>query len=56
LELDVIATTIVGGAGLFGGKGRITRTLVGVQFLGFISNGMTVMDVSSDGRILGAGC
>lgn len=46
LELDVIAAVIIGGTNLFGGRGRITGTLIGVLFLGFIGNGMTLMNVS----------
>ena len=34
MELDVIAATIIGGTSLFGGKGRIWGTLLGVLFLG----------------------
>lgn len=46
MELDVIAATIIGGTSLFGGKGSIAGTLIGVLFLGFIGNGMTLMNVS----------
>ena len=46
MELDVIAAVIIGGTSLFGGKGRIWGTLIGVLFLGCISNGMTLMNVS----------
>lgn len=46
MELDVIAATIIGGTSLFGGKGRIWGTLVGVLFLGCITNGMTLLNVS----------
>ena len=46
LELDVIAAVIIGGTSLFGGKGRIWGTLIGVLFLGCISNGMTLLNVS----------
>jgi ribose/xylose/arabinose/galactoside ABC-type transport system permease subunit len=46
MELDVIAAVIIGGASLAGGKGRIWGTLIGVLFLGCISNGMTLMNVS----------
>lgn len=61
MELDVIAAVIIGGTSLFGGKGRIWGTLIGVLFLGCISNGMTLIDVSEywqyvvrGGIILGA--
>jgi sugar transport system permease protein len=46
MELDVISATIIGGTSLFGGKGRIWGTLLGVLFLGCIANGMTLMNVS----------
>lgn len=45
MELDVIAAVIIGGTSLFGGKGRVWGTLLGVLFLGCISNGMTLLDV-----------
>ncbi len=61
MELDVIAATIIGGTSLFGGKGRIWGTLLGVLFLGCITNGMTLLNVSDywqyvvrGGIILGA--
>jgi ribose/xylose/arabinose/galactoside ABC-type transport system permease subunit len=61
MELDVIAAVIIGGTSLFGGKGRIWGTLIGVLFLGCISNGMTLLNVSEywqyvvrGGIILGA--
>ncbi len=46
MELDVIAAVIIGGTSLFGGKGRVWGTLLGVLFLGCITNGMTLLDVS----------
>jgi ribose/xylose/arabinose/galactoside ABC-type transport system permease subunit len=61
MELDVIAAVIIGGTSLFGGSGRIWGTLIGVLFLGCISNGMTLLNVSEywqyvvrGGIILGA--
>ena len=45
-ELDVISAVIIGGTSLFGGKGTIRGTLIGVLFLGVIVNGMTLMNVN----------
>ena len=45
-ELDVISAVIIGGTSLFGGKGTIRGTLIGVLFLGVIVNGMTLVNVS----------
>jgi len=45
-ELDVISAVIIGGTSLFGGKGTIRGTLIGVLFLGVIVNGMTLLNVS----------
>ncbi|MEO1225623.1 MAG: ABC transporter permease [Pseudomonadota bacterium] len=60
-ELDIISAVIIGGTSLFGGKGRIWGTLIGVLFLGIIVNGMTLLNVSEywqyvvrGGLILGA--
>lgn len=50
MELDVIAAVIIGGASLYGGKGTIWGTFVGVLLLGCISNGMTLMNVSEYGQ------
>nr|WP_064248164.1 ABC transporter permease [Rhizobium leguminosarum]OAP93752.1 hypothetical protein A4U53_23595 [Rhizobium leguminosarum] len=46
MELDVIAAVIIGGTSLFGGKGRVWGTLLGVLFLGCVTNGMTLLNVN----------
>ena len=38
LELEAIASVIIGGTALGGGFGRVWGTVVGVLILGFISN------------------
>jgi ribose/xylose/arabinose/galactoside ABC-type transport system permease subunit len=44
-ELEVIAAVIIGGTSLSGGVGTIWGTLIGVLFIGAISNAMTFMKV-----------
>lgn len=39
-ELEVIAMTVIGGTSLFGGRGSIVGTVLGVILLRFISNGV----------------
>ncbi|MDE1947882.1 MAG: ABC transporter permease [Burkholderiales bacterium] len=41
-ELEVISAVIIGGTSLFGGKGTIWGTFIGVMFLGVLLNGMTL--------------
>jgi sugar transport system permease protein len=55
MELNVIAAVIIGGTSLFGGKGRIWGTLLGVLFLGCINNGMVLLNVSEYWRYVVSG-
>lgn len=43
MELDVIATVVIGGASLSGGKGTAFNTLLGVLILGMIGNIMNLL-------------
>jgi ribose/xylose/arabinose/galactoside ABC-type transport system permease subunit len=45
-EMTAISSVIIGGASLSGGIGQISRTLVGLIFLGVIINGMTLLNVN----------
>jgi ribose transport system permease protein len=45
MELDVIATVVIGGASLSGGKGSAFNTLLGVLILGMIGNIMNLMTI-----------
>jgi ribose transport system permease protein len=45
-ELDAIAAVILGGTSLYGGEGSLLGTLVGCFIIGFISNGMNLLNVS----------
>ena len=46
LELDAIAAVVIGGASLFGGRGSIIGTLIGVFIMVMIRNGLNLMNVS----------
>lgn len=46
-ELTVIASVVIGGTSLFGGEGGVTGTVVGALLIGVITNGLTLMNVSS---------
>jgi ribose/xylose/arabinose/galactoside ABC-type transport system permease subunit len=46
LELTVIASVVIGGIGVGGGKGNIAGTLMGLLFLGLIMNAMTLANMS----------
>ena len=45
LELNAIAAVVIGGASLFGGKGSMLGTLLGVLIIGLINNGLTLANV-----------
>jgi ribose transport system permease protein len=45
LELEVIAAVVIGGTSLFGGRGGMGGTLIGVLLIGTLSNGLTLLNV-----------
>lgn len=45
LEFDVIAAVVVGGTSLFGGRGTMVGTLLGVLFIGALTNGLVLQGV-----------
>jgi ribose/xylose/arabinose/galactoside ABC-type transport system permease subunit len=45
-EMTAISSVIIGGASLSGGIGKVSRTFVGLIFLGVIINGMTLLNVN----------
>lgn len=55
-ELRVIAAAVVGGTGLFGGRGTIFGTFVGAILLGMLTNGLILLGVKQfwDGVAAGA--
>ncbi len=46
-ELDAIAASVIGGASLSGGIGRISGTVIGMLIIGVMSNGLDLLNVSS---------
>lgn len=54
-ELDVIAAVVLGGTSVMGGNGSITRTLLGIFFLGVINNGMNILNVPIDVQLIAKG-
>jgi ribose/xylose/arabinose/galactoside ABC-type transport system permease subunit len=44
--LDIIAATVIGGASLFGGRGKIFATLLGVIFIKLLDNSLNLLDLS----------
>ncbi|SHO66468.1 ribose transport system permease protein [Pseudoxanthobacter soli DSM 19599] len=46
MELDTIAAVVIGGASLYGGRGSVIGTLIGVFIMVMIRNGLNLMGVS----------
>lgn len=50
--LDAIAAVVVGGTSLFGGKGGIPNTIIGLLVLGVVNNGLDHIQMDSFQKIL----
>lgn len=46
LEMNALAAIVLGGASLYGGKGNMVGTLIGVIIIGVLNNGLNLLNVS----------
>jgi len=46
-EFDVITAIVIGGTSLMGGKGSVSGALIGAVMVGFINNGLNLLDMPS---------
>jgi fructose transport system permease protein len=54
-NLDAITAVVLGGTSLFGGRGIVLGSLIGVLIVGVFRNGLTLMGVSSIYQVLVTG-
>jgi rhamnose transport system permease protein len=52
LELDVITAVVLGGTSIFGGRGTITGTVLGLVLIQALRNGLALAGVKGDGTIV----
>ena len=54
-ELDAIASVVIGGTSLSGGRGTILGTIIGAFIMGTLTNGLRVMGVQEEWKIVVTG-
>ena len=52
LELDAITAVVMGGTSIFGGRGTIIGTLLGLILIQTLKNGLSLAGIKSDGTIV----
>ena len=52
LELDVITAVVLGGTSIFGGKGTIMGTVLGLALIQALRSGLSLAGVKGDGTIV----
>ena len=55
LLLESIAAAVIGGGSLFGGRGRIVGVLFGAMIISTVSNGLNLMGVANEARLIVTG-
>jgi rhamnose transport system permease protein len=52
IELDVITAVVLGGTSIFGGRGMLVGTLIGLCLVQVLKNGLALSGVRGDGTII----
>ncbi len=52
IEVDAIAAAVIGGTALFGGRGSVLGTVVGVLTLGLLNTGLLMMEIHVNGQLI----
>jgi ribose transport system permease protein len=52
IEVDAIAAAVIGGTALFGGRGTVLGTIVGVLTLGLLNTGLLIMEIHVNGQLM----
>jgi ribose/xylose/arabinose/galactoside ABC-type transport system permease subunit len=52
IELDVIASIVLGGTSLMGGSGSVHRSVLGALLIGIINNGLSILNVSLEIQLM----
>jgi len=55
LEFDVLTAIVLGGTSVSGGKGNVLGTIIGVIFVGILSNGFTLIGLGSNAQYITQG-
>jgi len=54
-ELDAIGAVIIGGTSIFGGEGKVEKTLLGAMLMGMIRNGLNLLNISPNVQLIAIG-
>ncbi len=54
-EFDIITAVVLGGTSIYGGRGKVHRTLLGALMMGVMNNGMTLLNINTFYRMIASG-
>jgi len=55
MEFDVLTAIVLGGTSVSGGKGNVPGTIIGIIFVGILSNGFTLIGLGSNAQYITQG-